>query len=368
MEKLKVSSSYIKIFRSHIQYFIDKKIITEYQGKKMLCCLETKSIEFIVVVTIIGAIMIGLGILLFIASNWDYISKVNKIILMFLLMTSFYISGIKIQYKYFALGKGFIYISICIFGGGLFLTDQLLNLNFDISNLFLFWIIGILPMGYILKDKLIYFFIQTLSLWYMIFNIERVSILTSQMFSINLLFIIFILISLIFINYMKFTKKLFVVMNNFYIMFVLIYISEWINIGDLYEIIAIFCFGLYLFYCRFFFENVNEINLVQGIIFMGVSGLIMTYENIWEEITIINNGILFSVSWSVIFGLYLLWLVNKKHIIAIVFICGLLIRYYIDKFYSFIPKSMFFIFFGIILLIFGFYLEKLNRQKGANKK
>jgi len=345
--------------------FVERDIVSREQADMMIESIETRSIRFISVVTIIGALLTGLGIMLYIASNWDHISEFAKVGILLVSMGGFYIAGIWSEPKYQNTSKGLIYISILIYGGGLFLIDQIFNLNFEISDHFILWILGVLPMVFIFKDYLMYIFVQALSVIFTVILFSEGNDFTFQRFGVMLLITIGIIAILLVLNERDFKSKISAFLNNSLIVGLILYIYSWTDLNPFIQVGLVFLFGFLLLYKPLIGKFAPRINLVQGIIIIGVTGLIYTNENIWEELKFIKDGTWFSVGFAIIFALYLLWLTRKGHITSLVFICGLIFRYYFDQFYDFLPKSIFFIIGGVILLIFGFYLERLARKKGG---
>jgi uncharacterized membrane protein len=78
-----------------------------------------------------------------------------------------------------------------------------------------------------------------------------------------------------------------------------------------------------------------------------------------------GDGITASIVFSVLFVLLLLAYVRTGSLMALVFVCATILRFYFDTFFDFMPKSFFFIIGGLILLGFGFYFERLRNRKGG---
>lgn len=365
MDKLPVKLSYFKTFKHHILFFIEKGVITKEQGDAMMEFMDHKSVKFISMVTIIGAVLTGLGILLYIASNWDHLSEVVKILLILLGMIGFFATGIRMGPDYKNTGKALIYISILIFGGGLFLIDQMFNLNIAAKNHVLLLILGVLPMAYLLKDYLIFLFIQALCIFYVWLTFFEVRWYEIGEFSTTMIISSLLLVILLKINESYMKSKLSVFINHIIMMAVLLCFMGWFEVNPYYQVVLIFGFGFYVLYTPLLGKFAGNLNRIQGIIIIGVTGVVLTYENIWEELTYIEDGTWFAICFGILIGIFMFWLTRQGNITSLVFICALILRYYTDTFYDFLPKSIFFIIGGLVLIVFGFYLERLTRVKGG---
>jgi len=131
-------------------------------------------------ITTLGSILIGLGILLFVASNWDKLGRPAKIAIIFLVITcfnlaSFYFRNIEkiafgnnlpkqfskwygvdtsLYHKkgYPGLGEGFLLIGAFSFGAGIWLIAQIYQIHYNFSAGIMFWILGILPAALIYRS------------------------------------------------------------------------------------------------------------------------------------------------------------------------------------------------------------------------
>ena len=100
-----------------------------------------------------------------------------------------------------------------------------------------------------------------------------------------------------------------------------------------------------------------------GALVHGVSGLLLTIPEYWslwiKEEDFPYMGILFAI----VYMGFVIYLLNRGSLPAILLICSLIFRYYADLSYDFLPKSLFFVIGGLILIVFGYWFEK--RRKGG---
>ena len=73
--------------KKQIQEWLESGTITQKQAQKMLADVDRKSKEersnkFIVAISTIGAILLGIGAILFVASNWREIPDLMKVVIL----------------------------------------------------------------------------------------------------------------------------------------------------------------------------------------------------------------------------------------------------------------------------------------------
>lgn len=136
--------------------WLDEGTIDHAQAEKMRGDLaeykrERRSKKQIIAFSTIGAILIGIGAILFMASNWEKIGNTVKVLLLVGSTIGIHYSGYHLKYesqKYSRLGSALILLSALFFGASLFLIAQIYNINANNSTLVLIWIIGVLPLIY----------------------------------------------------------------------------------------------------------------------------------------------------------------------------------------------------------------------------
>jgi len=111
-----------------------------------------------VILAVLGSLLVGLGILLILAHNWDGLSKVIKSVLAFTplviaqAMTVFVLLKKK-NSKMWREGVGvFIFLAVAI---SISLVSQIYHINGEFSSFMLTWMILVLPMIYILDSSMV---------------------------------------------------------------------------------------------------------------------------------------------------------------------------------------------------------------------
>ncbi len=139
-----------------IQKWMDDGTINPAQAEKMRVDLEEYKTEHrskkqIIAFSTIGAILIGIGAILFVASNWEKIGDTVKILLLAGSTVGIHYTGYNLKYenqKYPRLGSALLFLSALFFGASLFLIAQIYNINANNSTLVLIWLLGVFPLIY----------------------------------------------------------------------------------------------------------------------------------------------------------------------------------------------------------------------------
>lgn len=125
--------------------------------------------KIITILSIFGSILVGVGIILFFASNWRGIPKPFKLILILISIFATYSIGYALscdKKTYIKTGRAVILLGTILFGAGIFLVGQIYHFPANYPGGVLFWALGILPIGYILEfNPIIFLSSLLLILW-----------------------------------------------------------------------------------------------------------------------------------------------------------------------------------------------------------
>lgn len=113
----------------------------------------------VVALSVLGAVLIGLGVITFYAANWDEISRSIKI--------GSLIAGVLLSYGsgYYVwqrsgpspLALSLVLLGCIIYGAGVHLIGQIYHISVDHPNLSLFWFLGVAPLAYVTRSRPIMF-------------------------------------------------------------------------------------------------------------------------------------------------------------------------------------------------------------------
>ncbi len=354
MDKHEISKSHMNFLQEEIAVWKQEGLIAEDTGSAILERYDVRALNFVKVVLTIGALLVGLGVLSFIASNWAAMSKLAK----FAVIIGFYIGvngvGYKTMGQYPKTGKSLIYLGCLIYGAGIFLVGQMFNLGGNFQDAFLLWGAGLLPMAWLYRDMIIYIFAQILLL---------VFVLGCYGFGWWNLWIFAVIPVLYVINSQMGQTKAGTFFNNLVLYAGTGYVLMKMDVSGLIAAAVFLVLGAAMYLFKWPFNR--EIFKFQGSLCFGIAGLFITGKDLWSRYDLFSDGITVSIVFAVLFVLLLLSYVRQGNLVALVFVCATILRFYFDTFFDFMPKSFFFIIGGLILLGFGFYFERLRSRKGG---
>jgi uncharacterized membrane protein len=192
--------------KGEVEDWKNQGIIDDYQANRILSKYglaeippeiavgEDKSTKLITVISTLGAILIGVGAILFVASNWKRLPDYAKLIILFGTTFATYFTGWRLKYdtrSHPRLGHILIFLASIFVGVTIFLTAQIFNINADAHWLVLAWFLAILPFGYAFDSKQILGLnIFTFVVW-MILYITSLSGAQLSLYEIFMLFLLF---------------------------------------------------------------------------------------------------------------------------------------------------------------------------------
>ncbi|KAA0965507.1 DUF2157 domain-containing protein [Sporosarcina sp. ANT_H38] len=321
-----------------------RKLLGEY--------VPTERLSFVRILLVIGAVLIGVGILSFIAGNWQHIPKLAKFLLLFFATAGFYAGGYKLEDNYPKTSRSLYYIGLFVFGAGIFLIGQMFNLGEGVYADFFMWGLGILPLAHYLKDKLIS---ASAALFFIIYGFNVLS------GTDGVPYLLLLIIPLLFwMNEKRMgqSRGLFIANMILSLMF-LFNLFIFFDVKELLILCTFFALGIFLAFYPFGRYKLPSEWL--GSTVYGIAGLFLTFPNTWTDFVPEANAGMAAIIFTIIFALKLLFFLKIGSLPAVLIVCTLIFRFYADLSYNFMPKSLFFIVGGLILIGFGFWFEKTRR-------
>jgi len=142
-----------------ISDWVSREVITQAQADTMQADLKAgkkanTSNKLIIALSTIGAVLLGIGAIMFIASNWQEIPRIGKQAIMIgstfaALLTGFYLQYFKKNLP--KVGASLIFLSALLFGATIALLGQMYHVPANASRLIFVWLIAILPLTYFAK-------------------------------------------------------------------------------------------------------------------------------------------------------------------------------------------------------------------------
>jgi len=395
--------------KKQIEQWLKEGTITKAQAKKMLADTshykkERSSNKLIVAVSTIGAILLGIGAILFIASNWQAIPNTIKMLILVGSTFGAYYIGYLFRYQKKNLpkvGASLIFLGALLFGATVFLVAQIYNINANNHTLVLIWLVGVLPLVYafasvpiaVLSSLLFY-------IWIGLFVFRNISLTRGMgdLFSLPVLYLVsgVLLFGVGALHYAS--DKLNNIARTYRIagikvgitsLFLLTFnIFSGKNLAEMRDSSQLAEWGLH-------FGTTNQFTI--SLVIFSVLAIVITIINLFFNISkqktnILENSIGFGLIalaiiffffpattniYVIIFNLVLTGIIftllfvgyNNEDIklvnIGMFWLSVLIVVRYFDWFWDLLPRSLFFIIGGLILVLGGIALEKKRRQLSA---
>jgi uncharacterized membrane protein len=103
-----------------------------------------------IIFSCLGAVVVGLGLILLLAYNWAALSKYAKLAIVFGTLAAVHVAGLRLflgRGRFQPLGEGLCLLGTMLFGAGIWLVAQIYHINEHFPNGFLIWGLGALGMA-----------------------------------------------------------------------------------------------------------------------------------------------------------------------------------------------------------------------------
>lgn len=351
-----ISKRQYRLLEETLEASVQASQLTQDQKNAVLAGVEIReTLNFIRVLVTIGGILIGLGFLTFIATNWDLFNRWVKLAIILGSLSA------SLAASYFTLEKNkltsvaLLYVSVLIYGAGIFLLEQIFYVSFDVNTGFLVWTVGALLLSGIHKDVILYVFANLLGAIYVLSSFEDLIII-----QLVVVLIVFYLTNRAF-DY----RRLLTFILGLLAIASIVYPFAYLESDAIYVVAALFVIGNAAYYTASFVERFDfssEMVRLLGLLTLGISGFILTFPGIYNDTRWLGNGTLISVIFAIGFVLYLLYLTSKRMVTPLLAVAAVILRYYFDTFYDSIDRSLFFVLGGVLILGFGYYIETFRRR------
>ncbi|NLL37802.1 MAG: DUF2157 domain-containing protein [Fretibacterium sp.] len=346
----------------------------------------------------LGALLIGLGILSFVAANWDDIPKLARVIMILVGYVGSLLSAWRLEAFQPRLSRACLLLGSCVYGAGIFLLAQMFHEGGHWSGAVLWWLTGLLPTLFLFNDALQLLLSQGLALLYVNGHYFGVEALDGALFwahaeplswkailtgFVSPVWPLLMLAALWCAWYRLeegrapgFAANMFLTLN--YVFIHALRCSQSLIAASL----AMVCLGAFL--ALFARGSRGESLVGWGVCLCGVFGLFLATPWVWEEPALqtlcpfdVAARWLFSLGFeptntfpvllSLAICLLLLRLIAQGSSLSVVFFCLFVLYYYFNSFYAFMPKALAFSMGGALLVLAGLWVQRVRRSRRDKK-
>jgi len=385
--------------KEQIEQWLRDGTITQDQANKMLADSseyrkEQSSNKLIVAISTIGSILLGIGAILFVASNWAAMPNIMKIVILVGSTFGAYYAGYFFKYQKQNLpkvGASLIFLGALLFGATVFLIAQMYNINANSHVLVLIWLIGVLPLVYAFQSSPIAGLSALLFyIWIGLFVFKGLDFYRAQgdFFKLPVLYLVsgVLLFGIGQLHYLSEKLKsvarvyrlagIKIAMVSLFFLTFRFFSGHYENYGFFSKSLETseqFTFGLILFSVialllavigLFFNPSKSSTNILENSLALGLASVALVFfffpatTNIY---VLLFNLILAGLVFTLLFVGYQredMQIVNT----GMFWLSALILVRYFDFFWDLLPRSLFFMVGGLILVLGGIALEKKRRQ------
>ena len=380
-----------------LNYWKEKRLIDAEQASTIEALYLPAKGHFAQVLFSLGALLIGLGLLSFIAANWDEIPKLLRVGIILAGYVGSILAAWRLEAVQPRLSRACLFLGSFIYGGGVFLIAQMFHEGGHWSGAVLWWFLGLLPVLFLFRDALQLFLCQVLAFIYLngfYFGLKgldraifwsRSTSLSSGECLARLFVPIWPLFSVLALwvawrrleddRNWNFGPSVFLSLNYVFI--------GALNCSQNLAASSLLMVGLGALLASFSFGPRKDSLREWGVRLSGVFGLLLANAWAWdgfihtspflptvfERISALGFSPpeVFAVASSLLICLLMLARIASGSFSAVVFFCLFVLYYYFNSFYSFMPKALAFTVSGLLLVGMGLWVQRLRRGRAARK-
>ena len=398
----KISETKRKFIANESSKWVDDGIISA-ETRDGILASYTAVRRLPAVIWALGLTMIGLGVLSFIAANWNALGRIVKIVI----IVGLYAASVAASYHFRKKGREtasdlLLFLSGFFLLGGIALMSQVFHISGNVGDLLITWLIVYLPTFLIVRNLSIFILYEIVTLFYV--NIAFFNYMENRRYGSETPAVLFVgpyrplLLTLLLSGVAlwmwyerrkisnassePWVKNFFVGGSTRRIFFSNFLILNWFTwicvINSRHEsllpyVLGVLAIGALILYMA---KRLDAADLEwQGLLIAAAAGLALTFPFVWRfggmygsnYDRYIEGAISAPVLASVILGAYLVSRVIRRQRgggFSTFLFCVLLARWYFDLFYTFMDTAIFFISGGVFMLIVAYVYRKWNKLAG----
>ena len=158
-----LSTKFRAALRNELPVWIQKGIISEQTAKQLSTAYQLDNLKYestrllSAVIFTIGGVLLGGGVISFVAANWEAIPTPIKLALLFLALISFHAVGFWLwhTHNWRRLGHALVFCGCLVFGANIGLVAQIFHISGNWYGGFGAWALGSLVMAWAVRSWII---------------------------------------------------------------------------------------------------------------------------------------------------------------------------------------------------------------------
>lgn len=126
--------------------------------------ITIRSTRLVTAISVLAATFVGLGFMLAIGANWDFVTAVTKLVAIVTVTVISYLSGwiLKSKPTKSPLGDAFIFLGVMLYGVSIWLIAQVYGYEIEFHTGSLLWALGCIPIAILARSSVIALLITSL--------------------------------------------------------------------------------------------------------------------------------------------------------------------------------------------------------------
>ncbi|MBB6050139.1 DUF2157 domain-containing protein [Armatimonas rosea] len=153
-------SEFVRRLQLEVEHWHDEGLVDAALAERLLARYDGQDgparSRLAVALSFLGALLIGIGMIVFVASNWAVIPGAAKLGGLLVAMVLAYGGGFRLRYvgeSYHGTGNALLFLGVLLYGANVFLVAQAMHINAEAPSLLVLWAVGVLPLGWLLESR-----------------------------------------------------------------------------------------------------------------------------------------------------------------------------------------------------------------------
>lgn len=354
-----IPKKYMEFLTTEAAHWEEEGIITQEQSDQILGLYVAGQWSLTYILFIAGAVMLGLGGVSFALAHWHELPKLLRVCM----ILGGYIASLiahVITGRNTKTGKAFLLLASIIFGAGIYLITRMYDYKLSFSGVLGWWLVHLTVTAVCTRDDWQEYFAQAVGLVYLILingiDIFALEFMGNARVALTEFFTPvegFILLAALWAaNY--FIKDRAAMNVNMLLTLLVIASRMSLCFGGTWTLLLLWAGCGVLSFCRYGDAE------VLGLLVLGLCGLMLTWPEVWRDEFVQGRKVL-AIASAVMTAVMMLIQMWRGHgAVGIVFCVLIVMRYFFDRLFGYIPKAWGFGIAGLLFVGMGIYTACRN--------